>query len=126
MADDDIKVLPADEIGEKKIKWVVRELMGVELYPIIDGKKGDEPVPATEELVVGGKYTSCGLLGEYILWTVEQDTHGELTVNTGNTLGVLERGKDERNCWVVTGMINKRGIERLQLAIQSRSPETES
>ncbi len=126
MADDDIKVLPADEIGEKKIKWVVRELMGVELYPIIDGKKGEEPVPATEELVVGGKYTSCGLFGDYLLWTVEQDSHGKLSLHTGNTLGILARGEDERSCWVVTGMINKRCIERLQITTQSRPPETES
>jgi len=112
----ELTVLPADGPNGKTINWVVREYCGVELYPIIDGRPGPDPVPITEDLVVGQDYTAIGLFGEQLRWTVDKDSHGEFSISSGSSLiGCLQRGGDDRNCWVVSGMINTRGLKRLSL-----------
>jgi hypothetical protein len=117
----ELTVLPADEPHRKKLNWVFQEYSGVELHPIIDGKPGPEPVPMTEDLVVGRDYTAIGLMGEHIRWTVEKDSYGELSISNGSSLiGCLQRGGDDRNCWVVTGMINTRGLKRLMVNTDSK------
>ena len=110
----ELTVLPADEPNGKTLNWVVQEYSGVGLYPIIDGRPGPDPVPMTEDLVVGRDYTASGLMGEDLRWTVDKDSYGELNISCGSSLiGCLQRGGDDRNCWVVTGMINTRGLTRL-------------
>ena len=70
----------------------------------------------TEDLVVGRDYTALGLMGEYIRWTVGKDEYGEFHISSGSSLiGCLQRGGDDRNCWVVTGMINTRGLTKLSI-----------
>jgi hypothetical protein len=108
----ELTVLSADDPKNRTLGFVIHERDGVSLYPIIDGKIGKDPVPATEDLVVGRDYTACGLMGGSLLWTVGKDAYGEFTISCGPSLiGCLKRGKDERNCWVVIGMINTRGQE---------------
>ena len=112
----ELTVLPADDPKGRTLGFVVRERNGVSLYPIIDGKIGENPVPATEDLVVGRDYTASGLMGEDLLWTVGKDDYGEFSITCGPSLiGCLERGKDERNCWAVTGMVNTRGLKKLNI-----------
>lgn len=112
----ELTVLSADEPKGKTIGFTVKEYLGTALYPIIDGKIGGEPVPMTEDLVVGRDYTSGGLMGEDLLWTVGRGEDGELHLTCGPSLiGCLERGGDDRNCWVVCGMINTRGLKKLAL-----------
>lgn len=110
----ELTVLPADEVKSMTLNWVVQEYSGVELHPIIDGQIGPDPVPMTEDLVVGRDYTAIGLFGEHLRWTVGKDGYGEFTISSGESLiGTLQRGGDDRNCWVVTGMINTRGLRKL-------------
>jgi hypothetical protein len=116
----ELTVLNADPPKDTQLKFVVHEQQGVSLYPIIDGDIGNEPVPATEDLVVGRDYTAIGLMGEYVRWTVGRDTHGKYQITSGsNMIGVLERGGDERNCWRVTGSVNIRGLKKLELKTSS-------
>jgi hypothetical protein len=110
----ELTVLQADETKDRTLNWVVQEYSGVELHPIIDGLPGPYPVPMTEDLVVGRDYTAIGLFSEHLKWTVGKDSYGEFTISCGTSLiGCLQRGGDDRNCWVVTGMINTRGLEKL-------------
>ena len=114
-AKTELTVLSADEPSSLKLNWVMKEYSGVELYPIIDGRPGPEYVPMTEDLVVGCDYTASGLFGEHIRWTVGKNNHGEFQISSGSSLiGCLQRGGDDRNCWVVSGMINTRGIKKLE------------
>ena len=109
----EMTVLSNDE-PRATLGWVVQELNGVPLYPIIDGLKGETPVPMTEELVVGADYVASGLFGELLRWTVGKDDYGEYTISSGpNLIGVLQRCDDERECWVVTGQINTRRLTKL-------------
>jgi hypothetical protein len=115
-AKTELTVLQADAPEKRTLGFVVYERQGVSLYPIIEGKIGEEPVPETEDLVVGRDYTACGLMSEDLLWTVGKDAYGELTITCGPSLiGILERGGDDRNCWRVTGMVNARGVTKLDL-----------
>jgi hypothetical protein len=112
----ELTVLKADAPSDRTIGFVVYERQGCSLYPIIDGKIGEEPVPATEDLVVGRDYTASGLMGEDLLWKVMVNSSGELSITCGPSLiGILERGGDDRNCWRVTGMINTRGLKKMAL-----------
>ena len=118
-AKTEITVLKNDDPQSRTLCFVVHEQEGVSLYPIIDGKIGEEPVPATEDLVVGRQYTAIGMLGEDLVWTVEKDAYGEFTISCGSSLvGCLERGGDDRNCWRVLGMINTRGLKKLKVESQ--------
>lgn len=109
------------------------KLARFELHPIIDGKLGPDPVPMTEELVVGQDYAAIGITGQYVRWTVGKDEYGEYTINSGPSLmGVLQRGGedgDDRKCWLVTGQINTRGLTKLMVerttSEGSKEPHTE-
>jgi len=115
-AKTELIVLPADAHEKRTFGFVVHEWNGVPLHSILDGKIVKKPVPTTEDLVVGHDYAACGLSG-YLLWTVGKDADGELHITCGPYLiGCLERGRDERNCWVVTGMINTRGLTKIKKA----------
>jgi hypothetical protein len=112
-------VLPNDDPNRKSLGWVIQERSGFELHPIIDGKLGPDPVPMTDELVVGQDYAAIGITGQYIRWTVGKDEYGEYTISSGpNLIGVLQRGGDDgddRKCWLVTGQINTRGLTKLSI-----------
>jgi hypothetical protein len=78
----------------------------------------------TEDLVVGRDYTACGLMSEDLRWTVGKDSYGEFSIACGpHLIGCLERGGDDRNCWVVTGMINTRGLKKLMKNTTSEDSE---
>jgi len=39
----------------------------------------------------------------------------ELQLKSGDTIGILEYGQDDRNCWVCGGVFNKRALEKLEI-----------
>lgn len=103
-----ITVLSADSTKKFTLGLPVYTYDGVALYPIINNTKGRYPVPMTEELVVGEYYTSLGIFGEYLKWSVEINEFGEFVLFNGiQSKGLLRRGGDDRKCWVITGVIHK-------------------
>jgi hypothetical protein len=42
------------------------------------------------------------------IWTAELNEFGEFVIHNGkHSKGLLQRGGDDRKCWVVTGVIHK-------------------
>jgi len=78
------------------MKWQVREYMGHEVTSL----SGD--------ILTGSIYPGTGvLLWDSIRGYVVEIEH-DLYVDTGSTLWFLEYKKDDRQCWVSTGAMNKK------------------
>ena len=87
--------------------------MGCELFKIVDGKVG-EPVPATEDLVMGQEYCSPGLFGGYHVGVVKQHSEGTLYLDCGGLVTTdLQRDADDRHAWTVGGWINMNALKKL-------------
>lgn len=106
-----------------KLNWTVQEYLGCELQRIVDGKPG-EPVPATEELDAQIKYCSAGLGRGYSILTIERDELGVSHAKSGGMVATLERGPDDRKCWVVTSWINLNALKHLTRISEPESPAT--
>lgn len=117
MPSDEITVLPADP-EKPAIGWTVQERSGFEVYlkpsapPYIDLP----PITEKDGLKAGDEILVPSIFGgTFLLMIVEKDEHGELYGSSNQLMAILEFGKDDRHAWVCDGLINTRGLEKLQL-----------
>lgn len=121
----ELTVLPADDPSKREIGLVIRERNGVEIHKFEEGRKYERDedgrwkdlAPITEEgdLRAGDKILVPGLMGELFVMSVEADKYGALTARGEHLSAVLEFGKDDRHAWVCVGLINLRGLQRLEI-----------
>ncbi len=125
MPDSDIIVLPADDPTNKKIGFTVREYLGCEVFkPLVEGGPTElMPLTKEEDIKSGDVILVPGLVGGYYWMTVEKDTCGGFRGRSEKLIALLEFAQDDRMAWVCGGLINTRGIEKLE--IYTGSPEEE-
>ena len=108
----------------KKIDWKCYEYLGVEIHlhdkdrEYIRDKNGCfnlEPIISKEVLQPGTQIVVHGLMGELFLMTAQLDAYGKFFAQGEKLIGTLEFGKDDRNAWVCTGLINLHAIKKLEL-----------
>lgn len=125
-----VQVLSADGAETATLGWAVREFNGGPLYlfdgtPPERGEDGDwvglEDVTEKEALKPGVQILVSGMFGELILMTVEANEHGELQGrshredgSSGQLIGLLAYGEDERGIWACTGWVNMSGVTKLE------------
>ena len=98
-------ILPADE-NPTKIKWVVREYCGAEIYRIIDGEVAGEPV--RDPLQIGDVVSLYGVTA-----TVKQGEDGHFYAENTAMVSPLEFGEDDRKCWVSGGIISRKAMKMI-------------
>ncbi len=123
-------VLPPDEPREA-LRWTCQEYEGVEIHlysgtpPLRDddGWLGLEPIFVKDAIKVGSKVLVHGFYGDLFLMTVEQDEDGNYAAvsekedgTRGDLMGLLAFGEDDRKCWVCTGLVNLRGVTKLEIS----------
>jgi hypothetical protein len=109
-------VLPADPPDRKPIGWTVRTYSGFEILRLVTPGEPGVTITKKEDLKVGDEILVMGLFGGYLKMVVEQDEDGDLFARGGEHLiSSLAFGEDDRECWVSTGLINTRGIKKLEL-----------
>ena len=99
----EIEVIPADEPKELKLNWTVREYIGQTVYWM----DNETPITDKDALKEGDQF----IAGSWI-FTARKDEYGELYGEDEHIICCLKFGEDDRNCWVGSGFINKRGIAR--------------
>lgn len=95
-----------------EIGWQCYEVIGSEVYL---ESKPDEPLKNYDDLQPGVKILVPSLFGDYFLMEVKKDSFGELYGGDETHACNLEFAKDDRKCWVTTGLINLKGIRKLKL-----------
>jgi len=120
-------------MSDKAISWTCHERLGVEVHLYEEGREyqrddqghwlGLDPVTDESALKAGTEILVHGMFGELYRMTVEVDGHGELLARTrkpdgtcGGLVGSLEFGKDDRGAWICIGLINTRGLKKLELS----------
>lgn len=94
------------------ISFKCYEMVGVEVWK---PEAPEKLLRNKDDLKPGDKIRTSGLMGEEFEVTVKADEEGALYAEAGNMIIVLEFDKDERHCWVNTGLINKRALEKLTM-----------
>lgn len=118
-----VDVLGRDDPNQPvKINFTIREYMGIEVfkYNAEDHPNGiakDKLVPITSKdgLGVGDVILVPALMGGYYLMKVEKDDNGTLSAQGDKLIAVLEFGKDDRGAWICGGLINTRGLLKLEI-----------
>ncbi len=108
---------------EKTLNFQIREYRGTQIfkYYAADHPQGidtEKLVSITQKdgLEVGELVLIPGLVGGgYHLMKVIKDDYGVLYAEEDKLLAVLTFGEDERAAWCCTGLINKRGLEKLKI-----------
>lgn len=125
-------VLSADE-PKAKIGWTCHEYMGIEVHLYEEGreyKRDDdgrwvdlESVTDENAIKAGTEILVHGMFGELYRMTVEEDGYGKLSARTrnpdespGSLVGMLSFGEDDRGAWVCGGLLNTRGLKKLELS----------
>ncbi len=115
-ANQPLTVIPADEQKSRTINWVCRQRLGCPISRLEDG------VPVQfkpgEDLTDGQEILVSGIFGGYHPMKVTRDAYGVLHAESGNMMAVLTSELYEENnepIWVCSGLINKRGLERLKI-----------
>lgn len=126
----EITVLPADDPKKLKIGFTIHEYCGFAIYRMSQemmGRRGqakcdsrrweydenDNPVDcriikSRDDLHVGMKVLVKTLFDyDYTVGVVERFDDGKPYVDMGGCIGTLEFGGDDRECWVLTCVINK-------------------
>ena len=98
-------ILPADQ-NPAPIKWTVREYCGAEVYRVLDGQVGEEPV--RDPLQIGDVVSLYGVTA-----IVKQGEDGHLYAENSSMISPLEFGEDDRKCWVSGGIINRKAMEMI-------------
>jgi len=126
----ELTVLPADEPGQKKIGWTVKEYMGFPIKTAPQGltheeamntgnwPEGFEPEIITEkDGIKEGDLILAPNLSGWTVARVETTSEGKfagLSQDKG-WIYFLEFGQDDRKCWVCGGSGNLKAIQRLEL-----------
>lgn len=113
-------------------KSQIREYRGTEVFKYYAADHPDHihreklvPITQKEGLVAGDVVLIPALIGGgFFLMTVQANENGEvlaeadqLLASADKLLAVLRFGEDERNAWICTGLINKRGLEKLRVTL---------
>lgn len=116
--------------GKTTLNWAVREYIGTEVYrppagltraEVRDRTKwpeGFELTPVkTPKLKVGDLLLVPSLFGGMYLGTIRADQGGNpyFLSEGGSMYGSLEFGKDDRECWICSGLGNLDAVQRLEL-----------
>lgn len=115
-----LTVLPADDVKQEKLGWTVREYLGCEVYPYKPDAEGKlppqlEPIKTEDGLKEGMQILVPSLVGGFHIMTVMKEDN-ELYARGEKLMGALEFAKEDgRNAWVCVGLINMRGVEKLEL-----------
>ena len=127
----DISVLPADEPSRVKLGWYIYEYIGFEIYKITSEIRGiaklhqtldEEKTPLEvfsrrEDLCAGMEVLfKCAFSSGYGVGIIVREDDGSLIVDMGGNIGMLDFDGDERHCWVCTGVINKRCLDKVTIS----------
>lgn len=97
-------------MSENKIGFTVREYMGCEIKKFNeDGTVNMSELTKYEDIKVGMVIALPTMTG-FFKATVED---GMKFASNGKWGGILEFNKDDRQCWVCGGVINLRGVEKV-------------
>lgn len=95
----------------ERLNFTIKEYTGVEVYTDPDRKT------LAQSLAVGDTIHFSGLFGETI--TMKVTELGERQwAESSHLMAYLEHKKDDRQCWVVAGLINKAAIDNIELKLQ--------
>ncbi len=129
----EITVLSADDCNQAKIGLPMYEVNGVEVHKYVEGSEpsrdevgrwqGLESIGDREGIKPGDQILVPDLFGDLLIMRVEADQHGVLSARSqkedgtpGGLVAILAFGEDDRDCWACTGLINLKGIEKLELS----------
>lgn len=109
-----LTVLPADDPPKSKLNWVIREYIGSEIHKSLEPGPDGYPVPLTrfEDLQEGDEvYAWDGQMK----FTVRKGEDGSLHGGDERHYVLLQFAQDDRKCWVAAGVVNLKGLRRLEL-----------
>ncbi|HMC00494.1 MAG TPA: hypothetical protein VKN14_05600 [Flavobacteriaceae bacterium] len=94
-----------------KIKFCVREYIGAEILPISsEGQIINEPIKNENGILIDMEVSAWGMT-----FIVKNNENG-FYLYSPNLMGIIEFNKDDRECYVCTGLINKKGLKKLTLS----------
>ena len=111
----ELTVLPADP-PRKTLGFTIREFLGHEIY-FREGfdPEDRQPITTKDGLKVGDEILVKALVPGYHIMTVEADKYGELSARSEEMMAVLKFGEDGRESWTCIGLVNLRGLKKLEL-----------
>lgn len=101
----------------KLLNFKCYEYQGVELFRKIPGLPGDRSCIVGKELKVGEVVFVPGLFGDWHEMTVES-VDGKLWLGNEGWVGTLELDKDDRHCWICSGMINRKCLDSMEASLK--------
>jgi hypothetical protein len=112
----ELTVIPADDPKMRTIGWTVTERNGVTLFKF-DAAGGIDirPLLSLADLVEGDEIAVAALTGGYHKMTVKKDEEGKLMGCNDSLLAILRFAEDDRKCWTCVGLINTRGLAKLDV-----------
>ncbi len=115
---NEVTVLPADDPRRRVIGLpLVIEHLGVPIMRIRP-RGGLSPFEGEDSLGVGQEVLVPSMFQEgYIPMVAQMNEDGSLVAKTqsGQTLAILKY-ESERKCWTCVGLVNLRGLKKLQLS----------
>jgi hypothetical protein len=118
----ELTLLKSDNPELREIGFTIRERQGTPVFKFLAEDHAENldltklvDITQEEGLVAGDRILVPGLMGGYHLLTVEAHPEGGLSAHNDRLLAILEFGKDERNAWVCTGLINRKGLLKLRI-----------
>mgnify|MGYP001576680460 CR=1 FL=1 len=114
-------LIPSDTSGSHLLNWTVQQLSGVEIHlfdPKVTEHKAICNLPLIVEengIKVGDKIFVPLLLGGWSIATIERKDVDHCWAEGEYNMFTLEFGKDVRKCWVCSCIINRKGIERIEI-----------
>ena len=95
----------------KPLNFKITEFLGVELFKKIPLNQEDRCLVG-KDLKVGNVVFIPGLVSGWLeMVVISKD--GVLHLENNNLYGTLEFDKDDRHCWICTGLINRKCSESL-------------
>jgi hypothetical protein len=88
-----------------KLNWTVKEYIGSEVYHKLQPDTSlfnENDLKDGDEIICFSWY-----------FTVKKYTNGELYGQNKQLTAILEFAKDDRKCWVCSGIINMRAVKKL-------------
>lgn len=116
-AKNEITVLPEDSPGKRMIGLVVEEFNGTQIKRLRPPRGGAVPITEEGDLEEGQEILVPSFYQDaYIPMVTHRNEDGSLMAKSksGVTLAVLKYDQ-ERHYWICLGLINTRGLERLQI-----------
>jgi len=104
-------------MADLTLGWTIKEYHGSPVYKRQpDGSVDTETTfKNLDDLKEGDELAIPWLTGGYVLMTVQRGVYGEVFAQGQPHIAVLEFDKDDRHCWTCGGIVNLRGLERLEI-----------